>query len=129
MSGDMNFRFGQADQGGAARSPRRRMAFKGTFETVTERGMVAVRNISCTGMQIEGDGVPDPGRDIIVTAQGLEFFGRIVWSDGYRCGIAFDEPLTMEQVLELHRITPEQIRSEELNAALRWRKSNHRFDY
>ncbi len=129
MSGDMNFRFGKPDRPGAARSPRRRMAFRGTFETVTEKGTVEVMNISTTGTMIQGESVPAAGRDIVLTAQGMEFFGRIVWSDGCRCGIEFDEPLAQAQVLELHRITAEQVRSEEIEAGVHWRNAKHRFDY
>jgi len=112
-----------------ARSPRRRMAFKGSFDTVSGRGTVAVRNISCTGAMIEGADMPPAGRDIILCAQGMEFFGTVVWSRGDRCGLRFDEALTADQVLELHRITPEQIRSQELNERARWLSSTHRFDY
>jgi hypothetical protein len=112
-----------------ARSPRRRMAFNGTFETVIGRGGVAVRNISCTGAMIEGEDMPQPGRDIILRAAGMEFFGTVMWTEGRRCGVRFDEPLDMTEVLELHRITPQQVRSEELEAAARWMGSRHRFDY
>ncbi len=105
------------------RSPRRRMAFKGTFETVGNRGTVAVRNVSCTGAMFEGEKVPAPGRQVVLHAAGMEFFGTVIWSDGCRCGIRFDEPLAPAQVLELHRITPERVRSEELNAAADWFRS------
>jgi hypothetical protein len=82
-----------------------------------------VRNISCTGMMIEGDNVPEPGRDLVIKAAGLEFFGTVIWSDGLRCGIRFDEPLQPAQVLELHRISPERVRCEEINAAAEWFRS------
>ena len=107
------------------RSPRRRVCIKATFETVGARGTVAVRNVSCTGMQIEGDDLPAAGKDILLTAAGLELFGTVVWNDGSRCGIAFDEPLAPAKVLELHRITPEQVRSEELNAAAEWLRTHY----
>lgn len=126
----MGFSFEPEGRAEAPRSPRRRMAFKGTFETVSDRGTVAVRNLSCTGALIEGDDMPPAGRDIVLIAQGFEFFGQTVWSDGQRCGIRFDEPLKPAEVIELHRITPEQIRSEELNEAYRWlRQSKGRYDY
>src|SRR5687767_10276446 len=107
------------------RSPRRRVCFKGTFQTHGARGEVAVRNISCTGMMIEGEGLPQPGKDILLTAAGLELFGTVMWNDGERCGVAFEEPLEPATVLELHRITPEQVRAEELNAAAAWYRDNY----
>ena len=107
------------------RSPRRRVCFKGSFESLSGHGEVSVRNVSCTGMMVEGEGLPAAGKDILLTAAGIEFFGKVVWSDGARCGIAFDEPLPPHKVLELHRITPEQVRSQELNAAAEWYRSHY----
>ena len=129
MAGDVSSKPEGLDQVEVARSPRRRMAFKGTFETVAGRGTVAVRNISCTGAMIEGEGMPARGRDIVLRAEGMELFGVVVWSDGWRCGLRFDEPLSPTEVLELHRITPERVRAAELNEAARWLSSKHRFDY
>ena len=102
---------------GAPRSPRRKTACKGVLETLHGPVRVAVRNISCTGALAEGEGVPAPGREGVLKAEGLELFCTVVWSDEERCGLAFDEPLTAQQVMELHRITPEAVRSAELKAA------------
>ena len=102
---------------GAARSARRKTAFKGVLETLVGPVRVAIRNISCTGALIEGEVIPSAGRDGVLKAEDLELFCSIVWSDGVRGGLAFDEPLTPEQVLELHRITPEAVRSAEIKAA------------
>lgn len=102
---------------GAARSPRRKTAFKGVLETLLGPVRIAIRNISCTGALIEGEEIPSAGRDGVLKAEGLELFCSVVWSDGARAGLAFDEPLTPEQVLELHQITPEAVRSAELKAA------------
>ena len=105
------------------RSPRRRTVFNGTLETLSSRARVAVRNISCTGAMVEGEAVPQPGRDLILKAETLDLFCSVIWSDGQRCGLRFDEPLSPEQVLELHRITPEKVRSAELKAAAEWYRS------
>ena len=107
---------GEPQPSEVSRSPRRRMAFKGSFESVTSKGWVWVRNLSCTGAMLEGDDLPPPGRDIFLTAAGHEFFGTVVWVKRDRCGIHFDEPLTPAEVLKLHSITPELVRAEELNA-------------
>ena len=103
-------------QSGVPRNPRRKTVFGGTLETLSDRYRVAVRNISCTGAMVEGDGLPVAGQDAILRAQGLEFFCSIVWSEGARCGLNFDEPLAPAQVLKLHQITPQEIRSAELKA-------------
>ena len=102
------------------RSPRRKTAINGTLETLTSRFKVAIRNVSCTGAMVEGEAVPPPGKDVILNAEGMELFCSVVWSDGQRCGLQFDEKLLPAQVVELHRITPEQVRSAELKAAAEW---------
>jgi hypothetical protein len=102
---------------GASRSPRRRTAFKGVLETLSGPVRVAIRNISCTGALVEAEEVPSAGRDAVLKAEGLELFCSIVWAEEGRCGLAFDETLTPQQVLELHQITPEAVRSAELKAA------------
>ena len=105
------------------RSPRRKTALNGTLETLSAKFNVAVRNISCTGAMVEGETVPPPGRDVILHAWGLEFFCSVVWSDGQRCGLCFDEALSPQLVLALHNITPEEVRSAELRAAAEWYQS------
>jgi len=113
----------QPELGPTPRSPRRKTAFNGTLETLSAKYPVAVRNISCTGAMVEGETVPPPGRDLILTAWNLEFFCSLVWSDGRRCGLCFDEPLEPSLALALHNITPEEVRSAELAAAAEWYRS------
>lgn len=123
---------GQTQPGGlkekamVPRAPRHQVVVNAHFETPTNKGRVAVRNMSCAGAMLEGEGLPASGRDIILEVESLELFGTVVWSDGERCGVHFDRPLQPVQVLELHRITPEQVRSAELNAAAEWFNSQRR---
>jgi hypothetical protein len=118
--GSVNRGSGVSENSGTPRSPRRKTAINGTLETLTSRFKVAIRNVSCTGAMVEGESVPPPGKDVILNAEGMELFCSVVWSDGQRCGLHFDEPLQPAQVIELHRITPEQVRSAELKAAAEW---------
>ena len=111
------------EYGPVPRSPRRKTVFNGSLETLSAKFPVAVRNISCTGAMAEGDSVPPPGKDLILHAWGLEFFCSVIWSDGQRCGLHFDEPLNQSLVLALHNITPEEVRSAELKAAAEWYQS------
>ncbi len=113
-------------QTGTPRSPRRKVVFSGTIETLTGKIRVAVKNVSCTGALVEGEGLPPPGRDVVLHAEDLQLFASVVWQDGERCGLHFDEPLTQAQVLELHRITPAAVHSAELKAAAEWYNSQTR---
>lgn len=116
-----------APEGRTQRSPRRRVALGGTLETLNGVEAVSVRNLSCTGAMVEAETVPDTGREVILKAPGLDCFATVVWSDGCRCGLRFDEPLTQAQVLELHRITPDAVSRAEARAAEEWFQSQGRY--
>lgn len=109
------------------RSPRRRVVLIGTVETLSGCTTVSLRNLSCTGAMVEADRAPEAGKEVILKAPGLDCFATVVWSDGRRCGLRFDEPLTQAQVLELHRVTPEVVRSAEARAAAEWFQSQGRY--
>ena len=113
-------------QTGTPRSPRRKVVFSGILETLTSKVRVAVKNVSCTGALVEGEDLPPQGRDVILHMEGLELFCSVVWADGSRRGLHFDEELPLAQVLELHRITPEEVRSAEIKAAAEWYNSQTR---
>lgn len=118
-----------AGKAATPRSARRKTVFAGTLETLSRRTPVAVRNISCTGALVEGEALPEPGRDAMLKAAGLDLFCTIVWSAGERCGLQFDEPLNPAQVLELHRITPQAVRSAELKAAAEYYSAQGWYNY
>ena len=115
------------EYGPTGRSPRQKTVLNGKLETLGAKFDVAVRNISCTGAMVEGEAVPPPGRDLLLKAWGLEFFCSVIWSDGQRCGLHFDEPLSPQLVIALHNITPEEVRSAELKAAAEWYQSQGKF--
>ncbi len=106
--------------GQLARSPRRRVILSGMLESVTGIQKVAVRNLSCTGAMIEGTTVPPAGREVILKAGPLDCFGRVVWTEGNRCGLHFDEPIEMSDVLALHRITAEAVEQASQQEAAEW---------
>lgn len=106
--------------GQMARSPRRRVILTGSLESVTGVQKVAVRNISCTGAMIEGTTVPPAGREVILKAGPLDCFSRVVWTEGNRCGLEFDEPIDMADVLALHGVTAEAAAQAERESAAEW---------
>jgi hypothetical protein len=90
------------------------------LETVTGVQKVAVKNLSCTGAMIEGTTVPPTGREVILRAGPLDCFAEVVWTEGNRCGLRFDEPIEMSEVLGLHRITAEAVEEASRTAAAEW---------
>ena len=89
------------------RQPRRRVALSGRLETLSDRHALSVKNLSCKGALVEGEDLPDVGREGVLVANRLDCYCRVVWADGDRRGLEFDEPIEMSLVLELHNIIPD----------------------
>jgi PilZ domain len=63
---------------------------------------VIVHNVSAHGVMAEIDVQLVPGRPVTVTMSGLEkASGRVAWLRDGHVGIAFAEPLTLDQINEL----------------------------
>ncbi|MEI6642620.1 MAG: PilZ domain-containing protein [Novosphingobium sp.] len=45
--------------------------------------------------------MPEPGAGVVLKAKGLDIFGTVVWSEGARFGIAFEEPLPLHDVVNV----------------------------
>ncbi len=118
----LNTAFGAAQQPQAPlqRSPRRKVVLKGVLEAIGGTQQVAVRNLSATGAMVEGVSLPAEGREVILKAGPLDCFCRVAWSEGNRCGLAFDEPIAMAEVLALHGVSAEEVRRAEADAAAEW---------
>ncbi|WP_421839328.1 PilZ domain-containing protein [Novosphingobium sp.] len=48
--------------------------------------------------------LPMPGAGVVLTTQGLEVFGSVVWSQGARFGIVFEEPLPLHEVVRVRHL-------------------------
>ena len=102
------------------RSPRRRVLLNGMFHALTHSHRVNVRNLSCTGASIDCDVSLKKGLEGVLHAGGLDCLCRVIWSKGNIHGLKFDTPLHTSVVLELHRITQEQVQAAEKEAAKDW---------
>lgn len=45
--------------------------------------------------------LPSPGAGVVLRVKGLEVFGNVVWSQGARFGILFEEPLALHDVVNV----------------------------
>jgi len=102
------------------RSPRRRVVVDGTFQTLTGTYRIAIKNLSCTGALIHSGQSLQVGKEGVLESSNIDQFCRIVWTDGTHYGLQFDDPLPMEVVLELHRITGEDVERAASKAAEDW---------
>ena len=106
-----------------ARSPRRRVVVNGNFHSLTGTYRISIRNLSCTGALIECPQSLTVGKEGVLGAEWIDQFCRIVWNDGNLYGLQFDTPLAMDVVLEVHRITGDDVKRAESLAAEQWWKN------
>ena len=67
--------------------------------TTTDEQPVKLRDISAGGSLVESEQPFAAGKDVILRRGSTEVFARIVWADGNRCGLQFEEPLTEAELL------------------------------
>jgi hypothetical protein len=70
-----------------------------TLVTITGEYAVTLRDLSTGGAGIEARKPLPVGSDVILRRRATEFFGTIVWSEGARAGIAFDEPISATDLM------------------------------
>jgi hypothetical protein len=109
-----------------ARSPRRRVVIDGIFQALTGTYRVAIKNLSCTGALIQCDQPLKVGKEGVLEGRKMDHFCRVVWSDGSLYGLQFDSPLSMDVVLELHRITGDDIDRAAIKEAEEWWRGHAR---
>lgn len=90
------------------RSSRFRVIISAKLVTTTDEHSVTLRDLSATGALAEGSRLPPTGKDVILTRGSLEAFARIVWNDGVRCGLEFDEPIPDRELLTHLNWQPER---------------------
>ena len=51
---------------------------------------VIISDLSPSGAQLDGRGLPPPGDDLLMVAGSFETFATVVWRTDEKCGIHFD---------------------------------------
>lgn len=87
------------------RSERRAyLVLPASAEAISGHLSVTLKDVSRTGVQLEGSRLPDVGKDIILRCGGLDKFGTIAWVASGRCGMQFDEPIAVEELRALRAL-------------------------
>ncbi len=81
------------------RSPRSHLLMTATVEISGRAVKVKLRNLSSEGAQVEGDGLPVEGTELIFRKGDLVASGAIIWTKGKQAGIRFEQSLEPEAVL------------------------------
>jgi hypothetical protein len=96
------------EEGDQRRSVRFRVILSAKLMTTTSEHNVTLRDISATGALAEGAQVPPSGKDVMLKRGALDVLARVVWSDGVRCGLEFDEPISEADLLMHMNTQPER---------------------
>ena len=104
---------------GRRSEPRAYIVLPASAEALSGHRQVRLVDVSRTGAQLEGSGLPDVGKDIVFKCAGLDTFATITWADSDRRGVQFDEPISVRDLIELRRLA-ETIDPDEAEAAADW---------
>ena len=112
----------RADDEGSGRrnQPRAAVNLPVTITTLDGNKRIGLLEVSLRGARLEGEMLPQAGKNAILMCGSVEAFGTIVWAAGNRCGMQFDEPIQLSELVALRRvavavedsgITPEEIQA------------------
>ena len=86
------------ESGAEHRAARRtNLMLAAEIETNGRRAPVRIRNLSETGALIEGGALPEKGSSLILHRGDFRIGAAIAWSGGGRCGIHFDQPISLQE--------------------------------
>jgi hypothetical protein len=95
-----------------------------SIETLDGVKRISLLEASLSGARLEGAGLPPVGKDVVLLCGDVEAFGTIVWTAGERCGLYFDEPIRIPELVALRRAAVETadagMTPEEIEAAADW---------
>jgi hypothetical protein len=90
--------FGKCKGGGRRSAPRDSAPLIAVFSSVTRSDRAVVVDFSETGVRLRGYDLPDAGELVELRIETTRTFGITMWSNGRQCGIAFDEPLSPDEI-------------------------------
>lgn len=104
-----HFNFGPAPwpagTAGRRRAARVRLALPGKVILITGHQPCRMDDLSQTGACLTVGGVaPRVGDDVVLTVQGVEAFGTVIWRQGASFGVRFDAPLRKDEVVRLRAV-------------------------
>ena len=89
--------------GGARKAVRDDVLTRAAMRTRTASRSVDLLDMSLTGARLQGDGLPQPGEDVLLIVGRLEAFGEVVWHHDDQCGVRFDVALGEDALATVER--------------------------
>jgi len=95
--------FGRSGGGGRRNASRAALPLPAILTTVSHSICAGIVDLSCTGVRLQGAGLPPQGEDCEIKIECVKRFATVMWSGGEQCGIAFERSLTSLEVSRLKR--------------------------
>ena len=64
---------------------------------------VVVTDVSLQGAQLGGRDLPPAGEDMLMLVGSLDTMATVMWSEGDKCGVRFDEAIADETIVQMKR--------------------------
>lgn len=109
----------QSITAGKRSAPRARIGLQATLETLDSRRSVLLENLSATGARIQLADPPRPGSDVIIQCGKIDVMARVIWASRDTCGIHFDDPAKLDDILQLKAESERIARSGYTHAQIR----------
>lgn len=104
--------------------PRAYILLPASVEALNGRNEVSLLDVSRNGARLEGSDLPEAGKDLILRCGVIDTLGTVVWTCSGRCGVQFDEPISVPDLIALRSVAVAAERSgmtpEELQARADW---------
>jgi hypothetical protein len=94
----------QPQPSGRRAEPRAPVRLPVSVETLDGTRRVSLLEVSLSGARLEGATLPPVGKDVVLTCGSVEAFGTIAWAAGERCGVHFDDPISIPELVALRRV-------------------------
>lgn len=112
------------DLNGRRSEPRAVIGLRAATDTLAGRGSAILVDLSSAGAQLEGQGLPQAGRDVVLTCCSIEIFGTVMWKEAGRCGVLFEENIARPVLASLRdaawKAAHSRFTDEEIQAASDW---------
>ena len=83
--------------------PRMDVVLAASALAIARSRSVVVTDLSLEGAQIGGRDLPPAGEDMMMLVGSLAARATVVWSDGEKCGVRFDEAIADETIAQMKR--------------------------
>lgn len=85
-------------------SPRAQIVLPATVDALSGRQQTSLLDISRDGACLQGERLPDVGKDVVLKCGAVDAFGTVAWVVSTRCGVRFDEPISVSELMALREI-------------------------